>query len=156
MHIIARTCKCAHAQMDARANARTRKRTHAGANARTRKGTHARANACTRKHTHAQMQCAYTCTRARLDTVFICVLASLQLGLSVGPSVRWLVDDAFVKNKENHYFQANNCRRSSGGTQDESHVITSSYNHFIIMRTHRWPYGPCLNSRPGLMKALVR
>ena len=24
-----------------------------------------------------------------------------------------------------------------------SHVITSSYNHFIIMRTHRWPYGPC-------------
>ena len=25
-----------------------------------------------------------------------------------------------------------------------SHVITSSYNHFIIMRMHRWPYGPCL------------
>ena len=25
-----------------------------------------------------------------------------------------------------------------------SHVISSSYNHFIIMRTHRWPYGPCL------------
>ena len=24
-----------------------------------------------------------------------------------------------------------------------SHVISSSYNHFIIMRTHRWPYGPC-------------
>ena len=23
------------------------------------------------------------------------------------------------------------------------HVITSSYNHFIIMRTHRWPYRPC-------------
>ena len=26
-----------------------------------------------------------------------------------------------------------------------SHVISSSYNHFIIMRTHRWPYGPCFN-----------
>ena len=25
------------------------------------------------------------------------------------------------------------------------HVITSSYNHFIIMRTHRWPYGPCFS-----------
>ena len=25
----------------------------------------------------------------------------------------------------------------------KNHVITSSYNHFIIMRTHRWPYGPC-------------
>ena len=32
----------------------------------------------------------------------------------------------------------------SEGILDESHVITSSYNHFIIMRTHRWPYGPCL------------
>ena len=30
-----------------------------------------------------------------------------------------------------------------GGTLDESHVVTSSYNHFIIMRTHHWPYGPC-------------
>ena len=30
-----------------------------------------------------------------------------------------------------------------GDTQDKSHVITSSYNHFIITRTHRWPYGPC-------------
>ena len=31
-----------------------------------------------------------------------------------------------------------------GGIQDKSDVITSSYNHLIIMRTHRWPYGPCL------------
>ena len=21
--------------------------------------------------------------------------------------------------------------------------IIKSYNHFILMRTHRWPYGPC-------------
>ena len=28
-----------------------------------------------------------------------------------------------------------------GGIQDKSHVITSSYNHLIIMRTHRWPMG---------------
>ena len=26
--------------------------------------------------------------------------------------------------------------------------ITSSYNHFIIMRTHRWPFGPCFYSCP--------
>ena len=25
----------------------------------------------------------------------------------------------------------------------ESHKITSSYNHFIITGTHRWPYGFC-------------
>ena len=24
-----------------------------------------------------------------------------------------------------------------------SHVSTQSYNHLIIMRTHRWPHGPC-------------
>ena len=30
-----------------------------------------------------------------------------------------------------------------GGILDESDVITSPYNHFNIMRTHRWPYGPC-------------
>ena len=30
-----------------------------------------------------------------------------------------------------------------GGILDESHVIISSYNHFIIMRTYRWPYGLC-------------
>ena len=28
--------------------------------------------------------------------------------------------------------------------QEEYHRITSSYNHFLIMRMHRWPYGPCL------------
>ena len=33
-----------------------------------------------------------------------------------------------------------------GGILDESDVITSPYNHFIIMRTHRWPYGPCFCS----------
>ena len=36
-----------------------------------------------------------------------------------------------------------------GGILDESHVIRSSYNHFIIMRTHRWPYGPCENITNG-------
>ena len=30
--------------------------------------------------------------------------------------------------------------------QEEYHRITSSYNLFIIMRTHRWPYGPCFSS----------
>ena len=28
------------------------------------------------------------------------------------------------------------------------HVITSSYKHFIIMRTHHRPYGPCLYLSP--------
>ena len=59
---------------------------------------------------------------------------------SVGRSVRRLVRDAFVKNKENQCFRANNLR---GGILDGSHVITSSYNHFLIVRTHRWPDGPC-------------
>ena len=26
---------------------------------------------------------------------------------------------------------------------EEYHRIKSTYNHSIIMRTHRWPYGPC-------------
>ena len=32
---------------------------------------------------------------------------------------------------------------STSRRQKEYHKITSSYNPFIIMRTHRWPYGPC-------------
>ena len=34
-----------------------------------------------------------------------------------------------------------------------SHVISSSYNHFIIMRTHRWPYGPCFLFFPLIFSA---
>ena len=54
---------------------------------------------------------------------------------SIGLSVHWSVCHASV-----NVFQQVKERES----QEESHVVTSSHNHFIIMRTHRWPYGPCL------------
>ena len=53
--------------------------------------------------------------------------------LSVGWSVRW---SRFCK-KINIFEQVR------GGKLEESNVITSSYNHFIIVMTYRWPYGPC-------------
>ena len=53
---------------------------------------------------------------------------------SIGLSVHWSVCHASV-----NVFQQVKERES----QEESHVVTSSHNHFIIMRTHRWPYGPC-------------
>jgi hypothetical protein len=31
-------------------------------------------------------------------------------------------------------------------SQEQFYTITSSCNHSINMRTHRWPYGPCLNA----------
>ena len=54
-----------------------------------------------------------------------------SVGRSVGRSVRrW----RFRQKRENRWFWPKIMR---------SHIISSSYNHFIIMRTHRWPYGPC-------------
>ena len=46
-----------------------------------------------------------------------------SVGRSVRPSVRRSAGHAFVKN----------------GKID---TVTSSYNHFVIVSTHRWPYGP--------------
>ncbi len=61
-----------------------------------------------------------------------------SVGPSVSPSVgRW----RFRKKKRKIIIFAQII--VVGGIQDESHAITSSYNHFIIMRTYRWPYGPC-------------
>ena len=62
---------------------------------------------------------------------------------SIGLSVHWSVCHASV-----NVFQQVKERES----QEESHVVTSSHNHFIIMRTHRWPYGPCLQQPPTLCK----
>ena len=50
---------------------------------------------------------------------------------SVGPLVRPSVDWSRFRKKQ--YFCANDLR---GGILDGSHVITSSYNHFIIMWRH--------------------
>ena len=73
-------------------------------------------------------------------SVFRCVLASLYEGLSVSTSVRPSVRGSRVKKRENRWFWSQIMM---------SHVITSSYNHFIIMRTHRWPYGPCWQKNMG-------
>ena len=56
-----------------------------------------------------------------------------SVGPSVGPSVRRLVrpsvGDAFVKNKGNHYFRANNCRRRYTRQISCNHIIIQSFNH---------------------------
>ena len=75
---------------------------------------------------------------ARRQTVFSlllfrCVLASLWVGLSLRPSVGRSVGHDFVKN----------------GKID---AIGSSYNHFIIMRTHRWPHEPYSSSSSFIVR----
>ncbi len=73
----------------------------------------------------------------KLSSCLQAPLARLPTLSDPGQSVGRSVGLTFVKNKEIIV---------GGGTLDESHVITSSYNHLVIMRTHRWPYapyGPC-------------
>ena len=48
---------------------------------------------------------------------------------SVGRSVGRSVGDAFVKNKENHYFRPNNCRRRYTRQISCNHIIIQSFNH---------------------------
>ncbi len=60
---------------------------------------------------------------------------------SISPSLHRFVCHATV-----NVFQQVKERES----QEESRVVTSSHNHFIIMRTHRWPYGPCLDVSASL------
>ena len=52
---------------------------------------------------------------------------------SVNPFVRWSVrpsvGDAFVKNKENHYFCPKNCRRRYTRQISCNHIIIQSFNH---------------------------
>ena len=50
-------------------------------------------------------------------------------GPSVGRSVRPSVGDAFVKNKGNHCFPANNCRRRYTRQISCNHIIIQSFNH---------------------------
>ena len=63
-------------------------------------------------------------------SVFRCVRRS------VGPLVT-----LSLKTRKINIFEQIIVRR--GILDSKSHVITSSYNHFIIMRTYRWPYGLC-------------
>ncbi len=64
--------------------------------------------------------------------------ASLQDGLSMHRSVSPSIS---LSSFRKYQFQQIEARVSQ-----EYHRIKSSYNHSIIMRTHRWPYGPCLGS----------
>ena len=62
-----------------------------------------------------------------------------SVGPSVGPSVRPSVGGLVTllsKTGKSMILIANN----------DASCITSSYNHFIVMRMHRWPYGACLRS----------
>ena len=52
-----------------------------------------------------------------------------SVGLSVGRSVRPMVGDAFVKNKENHYFRANNSSRRETRRISCNHIIIQSFYH---------------------------
>ena len=45
------------------------------------------------------------------------------------PSIRPSVGDTFVKNKENPYFQANDCRRKYTRQISCNHIIIESFNH---------------------------
>ncbi len=69
----------------------------------------------------------------------VCPSVRPSVGRSVRPSVRPLVGRSrFRQKRENRWFWLQPIM---------SHAISSSYNHLIIMRTHRWPYGPCLKKQ---------
>jgi hypothetical protein len=55
---------------------------------------------------------------------------------SIGQSVRRSAGHAFAKINENRSFSTNQSKL------EETMPFMSSCNH-SIMRTHRWPYGPC-------------
>ena len=61
----------------------------------------------------------------------VCPSIRRSVRRSIRRSVGWW---HFRQKRENRWFWS----------KMMSHVISSSYNHFIIMRMHRWPYGPCL------------
>ena len=76
--------------------------------------------------------------------IFRCVLASLYEGLSVRRSVRPSVGPSVGRSVGRSRFRQKRENRWFWSQIMMSHAISSSYNHLIIMRTHRWPYGPCL------------
>ena len=76
--------------------------------------------------------------------------ASLHLYKTVYPSIGLLVHWSVCHASVNVFQQVK--ERES---QEESHVVTSSHNHFIIMRTHRWPYGPCFCNDDSMKDILL-
>ena len=78
---------------------------------------------------------------------------------SVGPSVGWLVTLSSKTRKINIFEQIVDrgsilgLLNASWVCQEDYHRITSSYNLFI-MRTHRWPHGPCSHFRRIVPKQL--
>ena len=77
----------------------------------------------------------------------VCPSVGRSVGRSIGQWVGWSVGRSVgrsvghTKTRKIIIFEQ---KILGGGTLDKSHVITLSYNYLIIMRTHRWPYGPCL------------
>merc|ERR1711951_309795 len=59
----------------------------------------------------------------------VCPSVGPSVRPSVRRSVRWLVGDAFVKNKENHYFRANHCSKRYTRQISFNHVIIQSFHH---------------------------
>ena len=64
---------------------------------------------------------------------YVTTKSTIRLCPSVGPSVRplvgWLVGDAFVKNKENQYFRANDWKRRCTRQISCNHIIIQSFHH---------------------------
>ena len=58
--------------------------------------------------------------------------------MSVRRSVGPLVGDALVKNKENHYFRANNCWRRYTRQISCNHIIIQSFNHHLDASLALW------------------
>ena len=59
-----------------------------------------------------------------------------SLSLPIHRSVRPSICLSHIREYQFHHVKAR-------VGQEQSHVITSPYNHYVIMRTHCWPYGPC-------------
>ncbi len=68
-----------------------------------------------------------------------CSLASLYDGQSIHPSVSPLI----CPSRFREYISTIQSKRKS------RRVTSHHLNHFIIMRTHRWPYGPCSSFERG-------
>ena len=77
--------------------------------------------------------------------------ASLHLYKRVRPSVCWSVHrsvgHAYVKTRKIIIFKQ---VIRGGSILHKCHIIISSYNHFIIMRTRHLPYWPCILLKNGV------
>ena len=57
-------------------------------------------------------------------------------------SIRWSVSPSIrLSHIYSREYQSHQVKARVG--HEKSYVIPSSYNDFVIMSAHRWPYGPC-------------